>query len=113
LTLAESLDGHWAPSLQATNAAFGAAARWQYTAAGRAAQAAGTPDGLCEVEPIPFLAMPNELRTIDIGADEIVIRFDNSGDFAERVVHLDAAHPADVEPSLSVTPSVGGRARPS
>ena len=29
-----------------------------------------------------------------------MIRFDNSGDFAERVVHLDAARAADVEASL-------------
>ena len=101
LTPAESLAGHWAPSLQATNGAFAAAGGWPFSAAGRAVQAAGrNTDGLCIIEPTPFLAMLNELRMIEIGDDEIVIRFDNSGDVGVRVIELAEAHPVDVEPSL-------------
>ncbi|MES2626361.1 MAG: DUF6152 family protein, partial [Pseudomonadota bacterium] len=99
LTPADDLDGSWAPPLQQTNAMFAAALRWPFTPAGRAIQAAGPPEGTCNIEPIPFIAMLNELRTIEISDDEIVIRFDNSGDFGERVIHLNAEHPADIEPS--------------
>ena len=100
LTPAASLDRHWAPSTQALGAAFGAMARWPVTAAGRAAQAELAADGLCFVEPTPFLSVLNELRTIDIGDDEVVMRFDNSGDPAVRTIHMDAEHPADTKPSL-------------
>ena len=96
---AESLEGHWAPSRAALGAAFGAMARWPVTPEGRAAQAQLVADGLCYVEPIPFLTVLDELRTIEIGEDEVVMRFDNSGDHVERSIHMDAAHPADVKPS--------------
>jgi hypothetical protein len=100
LTPAASIAGHWAPSTPALGAAFGAMARWPVTPAGRAAQAEMAADGLCYVEPTPFLSVLNELRTIDIGDDEIVMRFDNSGDPAVRTIHMDAEHPAGVAPSL-------------
>ena len=57
-------------------------------------------DGLCFVEPVPFLAVLDELRTIEVGEDEVVMRFDNTGDHVERIIHMAAAHPADVKPSL-------------
>ncbi len=99
LVPASSLEGHWAPSLQATGAAFGALARWPVTPAARETQTALVADGLCFVEPIPFLAVLNELRTIEISNDEIIMRFDNSGDLAVRTIHLDASHPADIQPT--------------
>ena len=100
LTPAESIEGHWAPSRAALGAGFGAMARWPVTPEGRAAQAQLIADGLCYVEPIPFLSVLDELRTIELGDDEVVMRFDNTGDHVERIIHMDAAHPADVKPSL-------------
>jgi hypothetical protein len=100
LTPAESLEGHWAPARAALGAAFGAMARWPITPEGRAAQSQLVADGLCYVEPTPFLVVLDELRTLEIGADQVVLRFDNSGDHVVRTVHMGAAHPADVQPSL-------------
>jgi hypothetical protein len=100
LTPATSLAGNWAPSLATTNAMFREFAQWQYTEAGHAAQAKGRPaDGICYVEPIPFQAILNEVRAIDVSEKEIVFRFDNSGDIGVRVVHMGATHPANVKPS--------------
>jgi hypothetical protein len=100
LTPATSLEGHWAPARAALGAAFGAMARWPVTPEGRAAQAQLVADGLCYVEPTPVLSILDELRTIEIGEDEVVMRFDNTGDHVVRTVHMDAEHPADVQPSL-------------
>jgi hypothetical protein len=91
LTPAESLEGHWAPASAALGAAFGA---------GRAAQATLVADGLCSTEPTPVLSILNELRTIEVGEKEVVLKFDNTGDRVDRVVHMVAAHPANVQPSL-------------
>jgi Family of unknown function (DUF6152) len=99
LTPADSLAGHWAPNRAALGAAFGAMARFPVTPEGRAAQAKLLADGLCYVEPTPFLAVLDELRTIEIGKDEVVMRFDNSGDKVERIIHMTANHPADVKPT--------------
>jgi|SRR5688572_21878462 hypothetical protein len=100
LTPAESLEGHWAPARAALGAAFGAMARWPITPEGRAAQAKLVADGLCYVEPTPVLAILDELRTIEIGDDEVVLRFDNTGDHVVRTIHMDAAHPPNVQPTL-------------
>jgi hypothetical protein len=100
LTPADSLEGHWAPSRAAFGAAMGAMARWPVTPEGRAAQATLADDGLCNVDPPPVLSVFDELRTIELEEDEIVMRFDNTGDHAERVIHMTAAHPVDVQPSL-------------
>jgi hypothetical protein len=100
LTPAESLEAHWAPARAALGGAFGAMARWPVNQEGRAAQAQLIADGLCYVEPVPFLAVLDELRTIDIGDDEVVMRFDNTGDHVTRTIHMGAEHPADVRPSL-------------
>jgi hypothetical protein len=100
LTPAESLAGHWAPNRAALGAAFGAMARWPVTPEGRAAQAKLVADGLCYVEPIPFLAVLDELRTIELGKEKVVLRFDNTGDHVERDIPMVAKHPADVKPSL-------------
>ena len=100
LTPAESLEGHWAPARAALGAAFGAMARFPVTPEGRAAQAQLIADGLCYVEPVPFITVLDELRTIEIGDDEVVMRLDNTGDHVTRTIHMTAAHPADVKPSL-------------
>ncbi|HUQ52555.1 MAG TPA: DUF6152 family protein [Gammaproteobacteria bacterium] len=100
LTPAKTLEGHWAPSRAALGAGFGAMARWPVTPEGRAAQAKLLADGLCYVEPVPFLSVLDELRTIELGDKEVVMRFDNTGDHVERIIHMTATHPADLKPSL-------------
>ena len=97
LTPAESMEGRWAPSRAAIGAGFGAMARWSITPEARAAQAALTADGLCFVEPVPFLAVLDEMRSIDIGDDEVIMHFDNSGDHVIRTVHMNAEHPDNLE----------------
>jgi hypothetical protein len=99
LTPAKSLEGHWAPNRAALGAGFGAMARFPLTPEARAAQANLAADGLCYVEPIPFLAVLDELRTIDIESDKVVMKFDNTGDKVERVIPFAASHPANVKPS--------------
>ena len=99
LTPAESLSGHWAPNRAGVGAGFGALARFPISPAGRAAQAAMVDDGLCLVEPVPFLAILDEMRAIEVGEEEVVIHFDNSGDHVYRTIHMNAEHPADVQPS--------------
>lgn len=99
LTPADSLEGSWAPSRAALGAAFGAMARFPVTPEGRAAQAELIADGLCYVEPTPFLAVLDELRTIEIGEDTVVMHFDNTGDHVVRTIYMNAEHPADVQPT--------------
>lgn len=101
LTPAATLEGNWAPSRQALGASFGAMAGWPVTPAGRATQEKLVSDGLCFVEPItPILSILDELRTIQIGENEIVMNFENSGDHVVRTVYMNIEHPADVQPSL-------------
>jgi len=95
----DSLAGNWAPSRQSMTAAWGVIARWPITPSGRAIQKEGKADGLCYVEPTPFLATLDELRTISLDRGEVVFHFNNSGDNAVRTVRLNAKHPAAVKPS--------------
>ena len=99
LTPATSIAGHWAPNRAATGAAFGAMAAFPLNADAKAVQAKALGNGLCYVEPIPFGAVLDELRTIDIGKNEVVMKFDNTGDHYERIVHMTDRHPADVKPT--------------
>jgi len=99
LTPAKSLEGHWAPSRAALSAAFGAMARFPVTPEGRAAQAKLVADGICYVEPVPFLAVLDEMRSIQIGKDEVVLHFENSGDHVLRTIHMNSKHPAGVKAS--------------
>ena len=99
LVPADSLAGNWAPSRQSMTAAWGVIARWPITPSGRAIQKEGKADGLCSVEPTPFLATLDELRTIRLDRGEVVFHFNNSGDNAVRTVRLNAKHPAAVKPS--------------
>src|SRR5262245_6793228 len=100
LKAAESLEGHWAPSRVGFGAGMGAMARWPVTSAGRAAQATAADDGICNPDSPPVLSVFDELRTIDLGQNEVVLQFDNTGDKTTRVVHMTAAHPANLAPSL-------------
>ena len=47
-----------------------------------------------------LLSVFDELRTIELGDAQVVMQFDNTGDKTTRVVHMTAAHPADLKPSL-------------
>jgi hypothetical protein len=100
LTPAESLEGHWAPARAALGAAFGAMAQWQVTPEARAIQAKMEADGKCMTEPTPVLSILDELRTIELGDTQVLLKFDNTGDHVDRIVHMNAQHPANVQPSL-------------
>ena len=65
----------------------------------RATQQKLVADGLCFVEPVPFLAVLDEMRSIEIGKDKVVLHFENSGDHVLRTVRMNAKHPAGVKPS--------------
>jgi len=99
LTPAESIEGHWAPTRASTGAGFGALARFPVSEAGRAVEEEQAGDGLCYAEPVPFLAILDELRTIEIGENEVVLHFENTGDHVLRTVQMGAEHPANVQPS--------------
>jgi len=99
LTPADSLEGKWAPTRAALGAAFGALARFPISPEGRAAQEEMLGDGLCFAEPTPVLSIFDEMRSIELGEDEVVLHFDNTGDHVIRTVHMGAEHPADVQPS--------------
>ena len=99
LTPADSLEGKWAPARAALGAAFGALARFPLTPEGRAAQEEMLADGLCYAEPTPVLSIFDEMRSIALGEDEVVLHFDNTGDHVIRTVHMGAEHPADLQPS--------------
>ncbi|MEO8467066.1 MAG: DUF6152 family protein [Gammaproteobacteria bacterium] len=99
LTPAESLSGHWAPNRAALGAAFGAMARFPLTPEARAAQKNLAADGICYAEPVPVIAILDELRTIEVKKNEVVMELDNTGDNVERAIPLTAKHPANVKPS--------------
>ena len=99
LTPAASIAGHWAPNRASTGAAFGAMAAFPLNAEAKAVQAKQLGNGLCYVEPAPFGAILDELRTIDVGKNEVVMKFDNTGDHFERIVHMTATHPVNVQPT--------------
>lgn len=99
LTPADSLQGHWAPTRAALGAAFGALARFPLTPEARAVQEEMIADGLCYAEPTPVLSIFDEMRSIELGEDEVVLHFDNTGDHVFRTVHMGAEHPAELQPS--------------
>jgi hypothetical protein len=99
LTPATSIAGHWAPNRASTGAAFGAMAAFPLNAEAKAVQAKDLGNGLCYVEPAPFGAVLDELRTIDVGKNEVVMKFDNTGDKFERVIRMTDKHAANVKPS--------------
>ena len=99
LTPADSLEGKWAPARAALGAAFGALARFPLTPEARAIQAERHADGVCFAEPPPVLSIFDEMRSITLGDDEVVLHFDNTGDHVIRTVYMGAEHPANLQPS--------------
>jgi hypothetical protein len=99
LTPADSLEGKWAPTRAALGAAFGALARFPLTPEARAILEERHADGVCFAEPTPVLSIFDEMRSIELGEDAVVLHFDNTGDHVIRTVHMGAEHPADLEPS--------------
>jgi hypothetical protein len=103
---AHGLEGRWAPSFDAFNAAAQAMRQWPYTDAARASmqaaqRTASTVLGICKDFPPPGLSIFADLREISMSDSTVEMRFDAQGQDIARVVHLDqTSHPADVEPSL-------------
>lgn len=103
---ARSLAGRWAPSLADFGATFMTMLGWPLTDASRAALARVVSEptavlGICEDFPPPGLSVFPDLREIEIGSSNVVMRFEAQGQNQTRVVHLDQTqHPADVAPSL-------------
>src|SRR6185503_17847581 len=77
LTPATSIAGHWAPNRASTGAAFGAMAAFPLNAAAKAEQAKQLGNALCYVEPAPFGAILDELRTLVV--DTVAFTPDLSG----------------------------------
>ncbi len=99
LTPAESLAGRWAPPRQAFGAAMGVMGRWPITEAGLSARTEMVADGICDADPIPFLAILDEVRELEVRDDAVIMRFDNTGDRVTRTIHMNVDHPANVEPT--------------
>jgi hypothetical protein len=107
---ARGLAGRWVPKLESFNGFFPATQSWPLTEAGRAAQAQsrsssgpGTAGlGICEPFPPPLLSIFPDLRTIEIGATSVAMKFEAQGMNLERIVYLDQTrHPADVATSMT------------
>jgi hypothetical protein len=102
---ADSLAGRWAVSPPALRSAAREMAAWPLTEAARAALAkvgAGAIESQagCPRYPPPMLDDLPSVREIEIGEEEVLIRFDTGGVEAVRTIHLDRSdHPADAEPS--------------
>ena len=100
---ASSLAGSWVPLPAGLNGLVQGARGWPLTDAGRLAiddiASQQKSQGDCTPWPAPLLMALPMLRTLEISADTVTMRFDWMN--ARRVVHLDVvAHPENVEPSL-------------
>jgi hypothetical protein len=108
---AQGIAGRWAPTIESFTAYIAAIPSWPLTEAGRAKAEAERSArdstsvavlGICEPYPPPVLSLFPDLRTIDVTATTVVMRFEGGiGLEMERIVHLDQSeHPADLTPSL-------------
>ena len=107
---AQSIAGHWAPTLESFNGVFAVMASAPLTAAARAAAAKTSAAvnaadastlGICEPFPPPVLSIFPDVRTIEVDGATISLRFEGAvGVPMERVVHLNQQHPAGLAPSL-------------
>jgi uncharacterized protein DUF6152 len=103
---ADSLAGRWAVPPAALQSASREMAAWPLTDAARTALAAMRAGEIqsqagCPRFPSPMLDDIPSMRQIEIGEEQVLIRFDTGGVEAVRTIHLDRSdHPADVEPSL-------------
>jgi hypothetical protein len=110
-SVARGIAGRWAPTVESFNGFSASVRSWPLTEAGRAAVAEARSRvnaestavlGICEPFPPPTLAIFPDLRTIEVNDATVVMRFEGGvGVIMERIVHMnEAAHPADVAPSL-------------
>jgi hypothetical protein len=104
-TPAEGLAGNWVPSNASFTGLLVASESWPLTEAARAratdSSAAVVSSGICQAFPPPILTSLPNLRTIEVGRDVVVIRYDADGLEAVRIIRLDQSeHPADAEPTL-------------
>jgi hypothetical protein len=109
-TEAQGLAGRWVPTLESFNEFQRVMRSWQFTEAGRVAQAErartmGVPGiallGICQPFPPPPLMFFPDLRTIEVGDASVTMRFEAQGMNLERTVHLDqATHPPGLAPAL-------------
>jgi hypothetical protein len=101
---AAGLAGKWAPKVNALLVPTVHA--WPLSDKGRAALGAVlsgqvTLTAGCTAVPPPMLTQLPQMRTIEVGANHVVMKVDADGVDATRTIRLDLAeHPAKVEPSL-------------
>jgi hypothetical protein len=104
--VADSLAGRWAVAPAALRSLARDIAAWPFTEPGRAALAEVSAGAIesqagCPEYPPPMLDDLPSLREIEVGEEEIRIRFDTGGVEAVRTIHLNqSGHPANGEPSL-------------
>jgi hypothetical protein len=101
--LATNMEGVWRPTVQAFEAMFAAMPSWPMTELGRQAFAESrrtnsTTHSDCVPAGAPMLMLYPVALAIDV--DEKLVTFDIDWLGARRVVRLDAAHPAELVPSL-------------
>jgi hypothetical protein len=106
---AQGIAGGWVPTVESFNDFQRARRSWSFTEAGRAAEAERVSRlreqgvalmGICEPIPPPPLSFIPDLRTIDVRADAVVMRFEAQGLDLERIVHLNQTeHPSTLQPS--------------
>ena len=101
--VATTLAGVWRPTLSSFMALNAAIPAWPLTAEGRqkladTRRANRTTQSDCVPAGAPMLMVYPVVSTVKVGATQVV--FDIDWLDAQRVVHLGAAHPANLEPSL-------------
>jgi hypothetical protein len=100
---ADSLTGRWAVSPAALRIAAREMAAWPLTVAASTAFAKVRAGGIesqggCPAYPPPMLDDLPSLREIEVGSEDVLIRFETGGVETVRTIHLDRSdHPADVE----------------
>lgn len=103
---ASGLAGHWSPTLESFNGVMAAVRSAPTTEATRAEmarrfQTENVGLGICEPFPPPVLSIFPDLRTIEVDAATVTLRFEGAvGVDMRRVVHMNREHPADLAPSL-------------
>lgn len=106
IEVAHTLAGRWAVAPAAMRALSRDISTWPFTDAGRTALAQVSAGAIesqagCPEYPPPMLDDLPSVREIEVGENQVRIRFDTGGVEAVRTIHLDrSSHPANVEPSL-------------
>ena len=101
---AENLSGKWTSSPAAFTTLARTTVTWPLTDAAKAQladiQGYLASQAACDASTPPMLTIHQMLREIEVRGDIVVMRFDAFGLVVERVVYLDAEHPANLEPSV-------------